>query len=173
VFTHNLIESLGDPKTDLVTSFESLKDKVQSEVKFDRKASQTPTIANKWDGDPLIISAKPSSPRDLPSDEDSPYTYKAFITGGMVKKTPPPEIKRQEAIQPIQQPQIQAPQIQQVQQTAIPVIPTQQAVSQPTALPAPQSHTTYSFNYGSRAPEVQKKAAPVGKEADYWFKFGK
>ncbi len=174
VFTHNLIESLGDPKTDLVTSFESLKDKVQSEVKFDRKASQTPTIANKWDGDPLIISAKPASPRDLPSDEDSPYTYKAFITGGMVKKTPPPDIKRQEAIQPIQQPQIQAPQIQQVQQTAIPVMPTQQAVSNsPTTLPAPQSHTTYSFNYGSRAPEVQKKAAPVGKEADYWFKFGK
>ena len=151
-----------------------LKDKVQPEDKCDSKASQTPTIANKWDDDPLIISAKPSSPRDLPSDEDSTYTYKAFISGGMVKKTPPPEIKRQEAIQPIQQTQIQAPQIQQVPQMQQTAIPTQQAVSSsPATLPAPQSHTTYSFNYGSRAPEVQKKAAPVGKEADYWFKFGK
>lgn len=171
VFTRNLIDTLSDGKSDIVSSFGNLKDKVQSEVRFDRQAFQTPSMSSKWEGDPLIISAKPSSPQALPSDDDSPYTYKAFVTGGVVKKTPPPEIKRQEAIQPTQQPHIQTPQIQ---QTANPVIPNQPAVSNaPATLPAPQSHTTYSFNYGSRAPEVQKKAAPVGREADYWFKFGK
>lgn len=171
VFTHNLIESLGDPKADLVTSFETLKDKVQSEVKFDRKASQTPTIANKWDGDPLIIAAKPSSPRDLPSEDDSPYTYKAFISGRVVKKTPPPE-----EVKPVVQAQTQMnipTQTPSVLPTSQPVILSQPVQQTPSVSPG----TTYSYNYGSRAPENQKKAAPVGKEADYWFKmqgrFGK
>ena len=167
VFTRNLIDTLSDGKTDIISSFGNLKDKVQSEVRFDRQAFQTPSMSSKWEGDPLIISAKPSSPQALPSDDDSPYTYKSFVSGRVVKKAPVPEV-RQEPIQPINQTQ----QIQQVSQPS--ALPAQPMVNNsPTALPAPQSHTTYSFNYGSRAPEVQKKAAPVGKEADYWFKFGK
>lgn len=167
VFTRNLIDTLSDGKTDIISSFDNLKDKVQSEVRFDRQAFQTPSMSSKWEGDPLIISAKPSSPQALPSDDDSPYTYKSFVSGRVVKKAPVPEVK-QEPIQPINQTQ----QIQQVSQPS--ALPAQPVVNNsPTALPAPQSHTTYSFNYGSRAPEVQKKAAPVGKEADYWFKFGK
>lgn len=167
VFTRNLIDTLSDGKTDIISSFGNLKDKVQSEVRFDRQAFQTPSMSSKWEGDPLIISAKPSSPQALPSDDDSPYTYKSFVSGRVVKKAPVPEV-RQEPIQPINQTQ----QIQQVSQPS--ALPAQPVVNNsPTALPAPQSHTTYSFNYGSRAPEVQKKAAPVGKEADYWFKFGK
>lgn len=171
VFTHNLIETLSDGKSDLISTFGNLKDKVQSEVRFDRQAFQTPSMSSKWEGDPLIISAKPSSPQALPSDDDSPYTYKAFTSGRVVKKAAPPEIKH-DPIQPISQPQVQ--QIQQVPQAQPSALPYQPAVSNtPQALPAPQSHTTYSFNYGSRAPENQKKAAPVGREGDYWYKFGK
>lgn len=164
VFTRNLIDTLSDGKTDIVSSFGNLKDKVQSEVRFDRQAFQTPSMSSKWEGDPLIISAKPSSPQALPSDDDSPYTYKSFITGRVVKKAAPPEVKH-EPVQPINQTQ------QAAQPTALPTQPV--VTNSPTTLPAPQSHTTYSFNYGSRAPEIQKKATPVGKEVDYWYKFGK
>lgn len=166
VFTHNLIETLGDPKQDLVTSFDSLKDKVQSEVKFDRKASQTPTIANKWEGDPLIISARPSSPQMLPSDDDNPYTYKAFLSGRTAKKAALPEEK-------VETPQVQTKvQSQPVVQTQTPqALPQTQPVVQtnsPAYTPA-NTGTSYSYNYGARPAEI-KKSAPVGKEADMWFK---
>lgn len=166
VFTRSLIETLGDPKSDLVTSFDSLKDKVQSEVKFDRKASQTPTIANKWEGDPLILAARPAAPQSFPDDDDCPYTYKAFVSGHVAKKAPPPE----ERVEPkVETPVVQTPLVQ--TQTHTPsVLPQTQPVVQTSSPPPPNTGTSYTYNYGSRAPEVQKKAAPVGKEADYWFK---
>jgi len=80
VFTHNLIEVLNQEKehADLGTAFTKLKDKVEQEVKFDRRAFQTPVMHSKWEGEPLKITAKPVSPRTL-TEDDSPYTYKKIV----------------------------------------------------------------------------------------------
>ena len=153
VFTRNLIEVLAkeqQEKSDIQSAFDSLKDKVQSEVKFDRQAFQTPVMHSKWEGEPLRISAKPVAPRTIP--EDTSLTYKRVIALKLRGDTPavaekpnvpqPPATTKQPAI------------------TQTVVAPVVQQVTAPVA-------TTPAYV----APPSTAKPLPPGKEADMWLKF--
>lgn len=65
VFTKKLMDALfqDGASTTLNTAFSKLKDNVMQEVRFDRNADQTPLMKSKWEGRPLALLAKPSSPR--------------------------------------------------------------------------------------------------------------
>lgn len=63
VFTKRLMEALDTSGTTLSQAFESLKDKVEQEVRFDRKASQTPIMKSKWSGPDLVLAVSPAHPR--------------------------------------------------------------------------------------------------------------
>ncbi|HEY9869296.1 MAG TPA: caspase family protein, partial [Candidatus Obscuribacterales bacterium] len=65
VFTRRLIESLGakGPQTKLSEAFESLRDTVEQEVKFDRKLLQSPVMKMDWKGGELALLAPPVRPR--------------------------------------------------------------------------------------------------------------
>ncbi|MCW5821546.1 MAG: SEL1-like repeat protein [Cyanobacteria bacterium TGS_CYA1] len=68
VFTHNLIDALqqaGDG-TNLADAFEDLKEKVLTEVQFDRKSTQTPVMNNQWSGESLALLKAPARPRNYP-----------------------------------------------------------------------------------------------------------
>lgn len=154
VFTRNLIEVLTkeqQDKSDIQSAFDSLKDKVQSEVKFDRQAFQTPVMHSKWEGEPLRISAKPVAPRAIP--EDNSLTYKRVIALKLRGDAPVSEnklIASPNVPQPTStQPVVAAPVVQQV----APV--TQQPVATPAYV----------------APQSTAKPLPAGKEADLWLKF--
>lgn len=156
VFTRNLIEVLGkeqQEKTDLLSSFDALKDKVQSEVKFDRQAFQTPVMHSKWEGEPLRISAKPVAPRTIP--EDNSLTYKRVIALKLRGDVPPANTSisvNTKSSDPVSPPQ---PQTQPVV-----VAPVVQQVTAPVA-------TTPAYV----APPSTAKPLPAGKEADLWLKF--
>lgn len=65
VFTKKLMDALGK-KGELTTipeAFDSLKDDVLQEVRFDRSADQTPLMKSKWSGKALALLAKPTNPR--------------------------------------------------------------------------------------------------------------
>lgn len=84
VFTRSLIQVLSKSKETndghLEEAFDKLKDNVQAEVKFDRKAFQTPVMHSKWEGDPLRLTAKPVAPRIIDTaDTISPYTYERVL----------------------------------------------------------------------------------------------
>jgi len=69
VFTHNLIEALqkeGDG-TSLENAFEDLKEKVLTEVQFDRKSAQTPVMNNQWNGEALALLKAAARPRNYPA----------------------------------------------------------------------------------------------------------
>jgi hypothetical protein len=158
VFTRNLIEVLTkeqQEKSDIQSAFDSLKDKVQSEVKFDRQAFQTPVMHSKWEGEPLRISAKPVAPRTLP--EDNSLTYKRVIAlklRGDVPTVPDTKSSAPTAPQPpTTQTVVVAPVVQQQQQIVTPPVNT------PPATPA------------YVAPPSTAKPLPAGKEAEYWLKF--
>lgn len=147
VFTRNLIEVLAkeqQDKSDIQSAFDALKDKVQSEVKFDRQAFQTPVMHSKWEGEPLRISAKPVAPRTIP--EDTSLTYKRVIAMKLRGDTPAVAEK---------------PNIPQPPATTQPVVaPVVQQVTAPVA-------TTPAYV----APPSTAKPLPAGKEADMWLKF--
>ena len=65
VFTRKLIETLsgGGANRPLNEAFEELKSSVEQEVRFDRKATQTPLFKSKWKGKPLVLAAMPAHPR--------------------------------------------------------------------------------------------------------------
>lgn len=65
VFTHGLIESLkcNGQKTKLSDAFSALKESVEQEVRFDRKADQTPVMKMTWNGKEMAILAPPTRPR--------------------------------------------------------------------------------------------------------------
>ena len=65
VFTRKLIETLsgGGANRPLNEAFEELKSSVEQEVRFDRKATQTPIFKSKWKGKPLVLAAIPTHPR--------------------------------------------------------------------------------------------------------------
>lgn len=166
VFTRNLIEILAkeeQEKLDLQKAFDTLKDKVQSEVKFDRQAFQTPVMHSKWEGDPLRISAKPASPRVVPDDDS--LTYKRVVemkAKGQVLVKPtatsssaPPAPSTQPAVTP------------QVTQQAPPTQPavTQPVVTQPATQIAQPTYVTPT------TPPTHSKPLPTGKEAEMWLKF--
>lgn len=67
VFTHSLIEALKSqgPQTSLSSAFNSLRDSVQQEVRFDRLASQVPVMISKWSGTGVSLSAPPAEPRKV------------------------------------------------------------------------------------------------------------
>jgi len=167
VFTRNLIEVLSkeQDKTDLQGSFDALKDKVQSEVKFDRQAFQTPVMHSKWEGEPLRIAAKPASPRVVP--EDDSLTYKRVtemkLKGEvLVKPIATTTTTTTTVTAPVQQQTVVAPVVQQqvVQQQVAPTQPvvTQPIYTQPVYTPPAQP------TYGG-------KPLPPGKESEMWLKF--
>ena len=140
VFTRSLIEVLSKEKESnnghLEEAFDKLKDSVQSEVKFDRKAFQTPVMHSEWEGEPLRLTAKPVAPRAIDTaDTLSPYTYEKVL----YKLAHPPAAKPVAVNKPVSTPTpVQTPpaqpvqQVQTVQQT--PVQPTgPQIIVQPTA----------------------------------------
>jgi len=65
VFTRQLMEALQTqgPLTTLPSAYEDLKDKVQQEVRFDRKADQVPLMKSRWRGKPVSLLAPPAKPR--------------------------------------------------------------------------------------------------------------
>ncbi|MBK9145363.1 MAG: SEL1-like repeat protein [Candidatus Melainabacteria bacterium] len=65
VFTRQLMEALQaeGPLTSLPSAYEDLKDKVQQEVRFDRKADQVPLMKSRWRGKPVSLLAPPAKPR--------------------------------------------------------------------------------------------------------------
>lgn len=69
VFTRNLIDALQKEGsgTTLVDAFEDLKEKVLTEVQFDRKSSQTPVMNNQWSGESLALLSVPAKPRNYPA----------------------------------------------------------------------------------------------------------
>jgi uncharacterized caspase-like protein len=163
VFTRNLIEVLAkeQEKADLQAAFDTLKDKVQSEVKFDRQAFQTPVMHSKWEGEPLRIAAKPVSPRSVPEDES--LTYKRVLEmkakgGDLVK---PVATNSSAPTAPSTQPVVtqQVPVVTQPAAQLTPVV-TQPVVNQPV-----------QSNYSSTPVQTHSKPLPAGKEAEMWLKF--
>lgn len=69
VFTRNLIDALQKEGvgTTLVDAFEDLKEKVLTEVQFDRKSAQTPVMNNQWSGETLALLKPPARPRNYPA----------------------------------------------------------------------------------------------------------
>jgi len=69
VFTRNLIDALQKEGagTTLVDAFEDLKEKVLTEVQFDRKSAQTPVMNNQWRGESLALLKTPARPRNYPA----------------------------------------------------------------------------------------------------------
>ncbi len=65
VFTRRLIESFmtKGATTKLSEAFDSLKDLVEEEVKFDRRVEQTPVMKMNWNGSELALMAVPARPR--------------------------------------------------------------------------------------------------------------
>lgn len=65
VFTRCLIEALksNGNKTKLSEAYDVLRDKVEEEVLRDRYEVQTPVLRKAWEGDELILSTSPTSPR--------------------------------------------------------------------------------------------------------------
>ena len=165
VFTRNLIEILAkeQEKADLQSAFDVLKDKVQSEVKFDRQAFQTPVMHSKWEGEPLRIAAKPVSPRTIP--EDDSLTYKRVIEmkakGGDLVKPVASTAPTAPSTQPVATQQV----IQQVTQV------TQPVVTQPAAQITPIVTQPVQSSYSSTPAATHSKPLPTGKEAEMWLKF--
>ncbi|MBX3138223.1 caspase family protein [Candidatus Obscuribacterales bacterium] len=169
VFTRNLIEVLAkeQEKADLQAAFDTLKDKVQSEVKFDRQAFQTPVMHSKWEGEPLRIAAKPVSPRSVPEDES--LTYKRVLEmkakgGDLVK---PVATNSSAPVAPSTQPVVTQ---QVVQQTTQPVV-TQPAAQLTPVVTQPVVTQPVQSNYSSTPVQTHSKPLPTGKEAEMWLKF--
>mgnify|MGYP001159107099 CR=1 FL=1 len=181
VFTHSLIEVLEKSKdgqsSGIEAAFDTLKDKVQSEVRFDRKAFQTPVMHSKWQGDPLVLTAKPVAPRDVDADDDNPYTFSNVIKRGgkplalaETKATPvtppvatptPPVV--QTTPQVVSTPPVQPAPVQTVPvQTQTP--PVQTGAGQQAQILGTSTTSTVT------AP-VHIPTKPAGKEVDYWEKF--
>lgn len=169
VFTRNLIEVLAkeQEKADLQAAFDTLKDKVQSEVKFDRQAFQTPVMHSKWEGEPLRIAAKPVSPRSIP--EDDSMTYKRVLEmkakGGDLVKPVATTAPTAPATQPVATQQV----IQQVTQVTQPVV-TQPAAQLTPVITQPVA-TQQQSTYSSTPAATHSKPLPAGKEAEMWLKF--
>ncbi|MBX9687488.1 MAG: caspase family protein [Candidatus Obscuribacterales bacterium] len=72
VFTHNLIDALqsNGSQTKIEEAYKKLKDNVATEVRFDRIASQTPMMLDKWNGEGLALCAPPAEPRVVPLDPE-------------------------------------------------------------------------------------------------------
>lgn len=70
VFTKQLIATLEANGTNksLTEAFDDLKERVQNEVQFDRKQTQTPVMRSKWKGGELILLAVPAHPRKVLAD---------------------------------------------------------------------------------------------------------
>ncbi len=158
VFTRNLIEVLTkeqQDKSDIQSAFDDLKDKVQSEVKFDRQAFQTPVMHSKWEGEPLRISAKPVSPRTIP--DDNSLTYKRVIALKLRGEVP--------AATETKPPIANVPQPEVKQTIVAPVVQQTVPVTQPQVIQQQVTTPVYV------APASTAKPLPAGKEADMWLKF--
>ena len=91
VFTRRLIESFkskGD-KTSVTDAFNYLKEQVEDEVLRDRGQMQTPVLKTRWQGDGLLLSAKPVSPR--PGFKEAPVAVPVDRAPAavVVEKSPP------------------------------------------------------------------------------------
>ena len=77
VFTHYLMSVLSDlgPKRSLEDAFEPLKDRVQQEVRFDRKQNQIPVMRSKWKGPKVALLAPPTNPRTIPQALKNQHSY--------------------------------------------------------------------------------------------------
>jgi uncharacterized protein len=70
VFTRSLMASLQGkgPTTTVTEAFQDLKQQVESEVRFDRKQTQTPVMRSRWKGGELALLAAPARPRHPEND---------------------------------------------------------------------------------------------------------
>lgn len=87
VFTKQLIATLSDEEknTRIENVYSDLKEKVEQEVKFDRKVLQTPVMSSKWRGLPLKVTCKPAKPRTIPDSEDEKLRIPVGTTSNTVK----------------------------------------------------------------------------------------
>lgn len=93
VFTKRLLEGLktNGTYTKLGEAFERVRGSVQNEVREDRKgARQTPVLHSAWDGDDLILAARPFDPQTIPEAvvEDLEADSTALNTGSAQAKLP-------------------------------------------------------------------------------------
>lgn len=67
VFTKQLMAALlsKGSNTTLTEAFSDLKERVEGEVQFDRKQTQTPVMRSLWKGGELILTAVPARPRQI------------------------------------------------------------------------------------------------------------
>lgn len=148
VFTRSLIQVLSESKetssTDLGSAFDKLKDNVQSEVRFDRKAFQTPVMHSQWEGEPLRLTAKPIAPRAIDSaDTVSQFSYEKVLYRLAHPPKPKPIVKKA------------PPKVVPVKKVASPVVvrdTTPQIIEKP-------------------APKTKPIVVPAGKTADAWYKY--
>ncbi|MBX9691254.1 MAG: caspase family protein [Cyanobacteria bacterium] len=184
VFTRNLINVLDQQKekANLESTFEQLKDKVQQEVRFDRKAFQTPMMKSKWEGDALILTAKPSSPREVGGEEPNlPYSYESVLTRE-TQEEPKPEATQSVAttsnvsspdkgppLTPVPTPVHQPQPVNTVPQA----LPNQATTAVSSSIPpistTPSDLPSYGVMTNTTAPKANTPVS--GKEADAWMKY--
>jgi TPR repeat protein len=75
VFTKQLMAALQTKgnKTTLSEAFKYLKERVETEVRFDRMLTQTPVMRSKWSGGELILIAVPAEPRQVEGETTLDY----------------------------------------------------------------------------------------------------
>ncbi len=102
VFTRQLIDALSaqGPKTKLGPAFETLKEKVQTEVLAERGELQTPELKTKWQGSDLVLGCLPASPRAVPDIKDgiTLTPQEPAQKASVDKPVPPPYMERLSAI---------------------------------------------------------------------------
>ncbi len=83
VFTGQLIGALqkSGSKTTLDEAFGHLKQGVETEVRFDRLADQSPIMLDKWKGAQLALACPPSEPRVVPPDLLDPAPVPTAVPG--------------------------------------------------------------------------------------------
>lgn len=188
VFTRKLIEVLDKKgqKTDLFGAFDNLKDRVEQEVRFDRKAFQTPVLHSKWQGEQLIITAKPSSPRDVDEEAISPFTYKVVVnqeetsdknaSASVIDEKPQvsastkstPATVSSAATSPVET------KLETKPTPVTPVTPVEKLPDVVSGNSVPSATSTSDLPSYGNVETTQKKVvtpAPTGEEVDMWMKF--
>lgn len=162
VFTHNLIDSLqlNGHQTKIDEAYKHLKEKVETEVRFDRIASQTPMMLSKWTGTELALCAPASEPRTLPfSDAVDP----AAEISTAITSTVPLKVLQSPANQEMTNPKVSTSNVGNKPEAKNPItLSASQAgtvASSPYLLSSPMMSTSWTNNGGDVT--LEKGTRPI------------
>lgn len=99
VFTKRLMEALlsKGESTTIFQAFDLLKDKVEQEVRYDRKTLQTPVLKSRWHGIDLALLVPPARPRsgigEAPTTSDTNSTGSTSTSSTSMAQTSQPSLK--------------------------------------------------------------------------------